>query len=90
MHTVSQSSPKNTLRLLSIQAYALSHGGPCLLREGNVEVNGEMVWMTAHERYLRAMAGEDAWLRRGYRVEVWLNGERAATIIPPRHGPGAN
>ncbi len=90
MPPVSQSSPTNTLRLLSTQAYALSHGGPCLLREGNVEVRGEMVWMTAHERYLRAMAGEDAWLRRGYRVEVWLNGERAATIIPPRRGPGSH
>jgi hypothetical protein len=79
----------NPLCLLSTQAYALSHGGPCLLREGNVEENGEMIWMTAHERYLRALAGEDAWLRRGYRVEIWLNGERVATVIPPRRGPGS-
>ena len=85
---MSSSLPANALRLLTAQSYALSHGGPCLLREGHVEVGGEMVWMTATERYLRVLAGEDAWLKRGYRVEVWLNGERAATVIPPRKGPG--
>ena len=86
---MSASSPTNTLRLLSIQSYALSLGGPCLLRAGHVEVDGEMVWMTAHDRYLRALAGEEAWLKRGYRVELWLNGERTATVIPPRKGPGS-
>jgi hypothetical protein len=86
---VSQTPPSNHLRLLSVQSYALSQGGPCLLREGHVEVDHELVWMTVHERYLRVLAGEDAWLTRGYRVEIWLNGERAATVIPPSRGPGA-
>lgn len=85
---LSSTPPSNTLQLWSIESYALSLGGPCLLRAGHVEVSGEMVWMTAHERYLRVLSGDDAWLKRGYRVELWLNGERAATVIPPRRGPG--
>jgi hypothetical protein len=87
--SVSTPPPANALKLLSVQSYALSIGGPCLLRDGHVEVSGEMVWMSAHERYLRVLSGEEAWLKRGYRVELWLNGTRAATVIPPRRGPGA-
>jgi hypothetical protein len=87
--SVSTPPPANALKLLTVQSYAISLGGPCLLRGGHVEVNGEMVWMTAHERYLRVLSGEEAWLKRGYRVELWLNGTRAATVIPPRRGPAA-
>ena len=86
---MSSSPSANSLKLWSFQSYALSLGGPCLLRSGNVVQDGKMVFMTAHQRYLHALSGEDAWLKRGYRIELWLNGSRAATVIPPPRGPGS-
>ena len=79
--------PQTTAQQLGLwpyQLYALSLGGPCRLRAGYGERDGELLWLTEADRYHLVVRGQDPWVRSGYPVQVWIHGRLAATILPRR------